>query len=159
MPTLKSFVDFVSRERPAWTRSGSSLNMPERFSRESRMVTFVAHEHALSGGQNGVHTDHLLLALAENAQVGLLLQSSGVDIEQLRATVLSRQKADAVSYARDGVLPRTNFLHWAWHKAHDIADEESALLITPIHLHTATVRALQEFKDNAMLRVLGAGNS
>lgn len=118
------------------------------------MVSFVAHEHALRGGQNGVHTDHLLLALSEDPGVLLTLQSRGVDIERLRSTVLSRQTPDSVSHARDGVLPRTNVLHLAWQLAHETADEQSALHIAPAHLLVATTRALRKTKDDTVLCVL-----
>jgi ATP-dependent Clp protease ATP-binding subunit ClpA len=118
------------------------------------MISFVAHEHALRAGQNGVHTDHLLLALSEDRGVRLILQSAGVDIDQLRSTVYSRLTPSSVSHARDGVLPRTNFLHLAWRNAHGLADEQGSLHITPAHLLVATVRALREVRDDAILVVL-----
>ena len=154
MPTLRSLVDFFSRERPAWMRSGSALNMPERFNEDSRMISFIAHEHALRGGQNCVDTDHLLLAFSEDVGIRPIMQSAGVDIDRLRTTILARQTLDSVSYARDGVLPRSSLLHLAWQKAHDSADEVGSLHITPAHVLVGTVRALQE-TDAVILHVLG----
>ena len=155
MPTLQSFVDFFVQERPAWARSPSALNMPERFDRHSRMISFIAHEHARSGGQNCVDTGHLLLALSEDSKVRPLLESSGVDVAQLQAKTLSMQTQDAVSYARDGVLPRSSVLHLTWQIAQNVADEDSALHITPTHLLIATGRALREVSDTAILPMLG----
>jgi len=151
MPTLQSLVDFFSRERPGWMRSGSALNMPERFNPDSRMISFIAHEHALRGGQNGVDTDHLLLAFTEDLRVRPMLETAGVDIDRLRTTIRSRQTVDSVSYARDGVLPRSSLLHLAWQRALDRADEECALHVTPSHLLIGTVRALRQVTDDVLV--------
>lgn len=154
MPTLQSFVEFFSRERPEWMRSPSALNMPERFNRDSRMVSFVAHEQALSGGQNAVDIGHLLLALSDDRSVRQALLSAGVDIQRLRSVITTRQTRDLVSHARDGVLPRSNILHLAWQKAHDIADEECSLHISPAQLLVASLLALQTVGDESVLNVL-----
>src|SRR5262249_314258 len=98
MPTLDSFRTFVARTGhtgQSWKRSISALHMPERFSQDARMVSFVAHEHAFRLGHNCVGTDHLVLALLDDHRALALLQNAGVNVDAVRRIIGQRMASEA----------------------------------------------------------------
>ena len=142
MPTLESFRTFVFRSASTvnpWKGSVSALDMPERFGREARMVSFLAHEHAFRLRRNCVDGDHLLLALLENDRALALLQNSGANADVVRLPLALRMVPELERTKRDAVLPKSSVLHKAWGDAHVIADRQGARLIEPEHLLLALV--------------------
>ena len=136
MPTLRSFRNFVTRAstQPAWQRDPSSLHMPDRFSQNARMASFLAHEHAFRSGTNCVDTDSLVLALLDHPRGLAALENGGANVTALRQAILSRKSSERPYARRDPILPRSSGLHKAWSDAHLIADREGSLLIEPEHL-------------------------
>jgi ATP-dependent Clp protease ATP-binding subunit ClpA len=142
MPTLESFRTFVGRGAvPPWKQSVSALDMPERFSQEARMVSFLAHETAFRLRKNCVDTDHLLLVLLDDHRVLALLQSAGANVEDLRGAIALRMTPEPERTTHDAVLPKSSSLHKAWGDAHVIADRRGARSIGPEHLLLALVVA------------------
>jgi ATP-dependent Clp protease ATP-binding subunit ClpA len=142
MPTLDSFRTFVFRPAatvPGWKRSVSALHMPERFSQETRMVSFLAHEHAFRSGSNCVDGDHLVLSLLENPRALTMLESAGANVPALRQAIAARAARQQESVKCDGVLPKSSGVHKAWGDAHAIADSRGARFIEPEHLLLALV--------------------
>jgi ATP-dependent Clp protease ATP-binding subunit ClpA len=142
MPTLDSFRTFVFRSNatvPAWKRSVSALHMPERFSRDARMVSFLAHEHAFRSGSNCVVPDHLVLALLDDQRGLAALQNAGANVPALRQAIALRVVSEPESTKQDAILPKSSGLHKAWGDAHAIADSQGARLIEPEHLLLALV--------------------
>src|SRR5262245_8519901 len=123
MPTLDSFRTFVFRSAStvdSWKRSVSALHMPERFSQDARMVSFLAHEHAFRLRHNCVNTDHLALALLDDPRTLALLQNAGANVDGVRGAIALRMASEPESTKRDAVLPKTSMLHKAWGDAHVI---------------------------------------
>jgi ATP-dependent Clp protease ATP-binding subunit ClpA len=142
MPTLESFRTFVFRSAaasPPWKRSVSALDMPQLFSEGARMVSFLAHEHALRLRANGVGGDHLLLALLDDPRALALLQGSGANVGALRRAIAPRLVPKPESAEYKAVLPKTSVLHKAWGDAHTMAARRGARLIEPEHLLLALV--------------------
>jgi ATP-dependent Clp protease ATP-binding subunit ClpA len=142
MPTLDSFRTFVFRSASTvdpWKRSVSALHMPERFSQDARLVSFLAHEHAFRRRHDCVGSDHLLLALLDNKRAVALLQSTGANADVVRLPLALRMAPELESTKRDAVLPKSSGLHKAWGDAHVIADRQGARLIEPEHLLLALV--------------------
>jgi len=113
--------------------------MPEGFSQDARMVSFVAHEHAFRLRHNCVGTDHLALALLDDQRALALLQNAGVNVDAVRRIIGQRMASEAESTRRDAVLPKSSGLHKAWGDAHVIAERRGARLIEPEHLLLALV--------------------
>jgi ATP-dependent Clp protease ATP-binding subunit ClpA len=142
MPTLESFRRFVFRSAatvPAWKRSVSALVMPERFSQDARMVSFVAHEIALRCGSNCVDGAHLVLALLDDHGALAVLQNAGTDLPALRRAMERRLMPAPEGMRRDAILPTSSGVHKAWADAHTIADGQGARSIEPEHLLRALV--------------------
>ena len=141
MPTLDSFRTFIFRSASVdpWKRSISALHMPERFGRDARMVSFLAHERAFRLRHDCVGIDHLLLALLENDRALALLQNSGANADVVRLPLALRMVPGLERTKRDAVLPKSSVLHKAWGDAHVIADRQGARLIEPEHLLLALV--------------------
>jgi ATP-dependent Clp protease ATP-binding subunit ClpA len=113
--------------------------MPERFSQDARMVSFLAHEHAFRLRHNCVNTDHLALALLDDPRTLALLQNAGANVDGVRGAIALRMASEPESTKRDAVLPKTSMLHKAWGDAHVIAERRGAWLIEPEHLLLALV--------------------
>src|SRR5262245_43266501 len=108
MPTLDSLRTFVFRSASAvssWKRSVSVLHMPERFSQDARMVSFLAHEHAFRLRHSCVSTDHLALALLDERRALALLQNTGANVDGVRRAIALRLASEPESTERDAVLP------------------------------------------------------
>jgi ATP-dependent Clp protease ATP-binding subunit ClpA len=137
MPTLESFRTFVFRSAetvPAWKRSVSALVMPERFSQDARMVSFVAHEIAFRSESNCVETSHLVLALLGDHGALAVLQNAGTDVPALRRAMEQRLMPAPEGMKRDAILPKSSGIHKAWADAHTIADGQGAHSIEPEYL-------------------------
>jgi ATP-dependent Clp protease ATP-binding subunit ClpA len=142
MPTLTSLLTFLAPSptpAPAWRKSVSALVMPARFSRESRLVSFLAHEQAFARRQNCVDTDDLVLVLLDDHPTRAMLEQAGADVDLIRQAITRRMAAEPVEERIDGVLPKSSTLHKAWQDAHDVADSLRSPSITPAHLLLATV--------------------
>jgi len=113
--------------------------MPERFSQDARMVSFVAHEHAFRLRHNCVGTDHLVLALLDDRRALALLQNTGVNVDVVRRAIALRMASEPESMKHDAVLPKSSGLHKAWGDAHVIAQRGGAEFIEPEHLLLALV--------------------
>jgi len=113
--------------------------MPERFSRDSRLLTFLAHEHAFRLHHDGVGASHLVLALLDDDRGLALLKNGGADIDVLRQALGQRMLPEPERARTDAVLPKTSTLHKAWGDAHEIADRSGARSIEPEHLLLALV--------------------
>jgi ATP-dependent Clp protease ATP-binding subunit ClpA len=160
MPTLNSLRAFVFRSAspvPPWKRSVSALHMPERFSQDARMVSFVAHEHAFRLRSNCVETGHLLLALLDDRRALAFLQNSGADVDALRKAVALRMVPEPESKTRDTVLPKSSGLHKAWGDAHEIADSRGAPLIEQEHLLLALVVPGEKLVSTTARDLIAAG--
>lgn len=142
MPTLDSFRTFVRRSAwtvPSWKQSVSALHMPEAFSQGTRMVSFLAHEHAFKLHTNCVGSDHLLLALLDDHRALAMLQETGANVDALRRAIAPRLVPEPKRAAYQAILPKSSVLHKAWGDAHAIAERRGAHLIEPEHLLLALV--------------------
>ncbi len=142
MPTLESFRTFVFRSAstvPSWQRSVSALDMPEPFSQRARLVSFLAHEHAMRLHSNGVGIDHLMLALLDDPHTLALVQESGANVGAVRRAIASRLSPEPESGGYKAVLPKTSWLQKTWEDAHVVAARRGARLIEPEHLLLALV--------------------
>jgi len=136
--------------------------MPERFSQDARMVSFLAHEHAFRLGHNCVSTDHLALALLDERRALALLQNTGANVDGVRRAIALRMASEPESTERDTELPRSSMLHKAWGDAHVIADRRGAWLIEPEHLLLALLVPTKDgrlFKTGRDLLASGFGHN
>jgi len=128
--------------------------MPERFSQDARVVSFLAHEHAFRLRHNCVGTTHLVLALLENQRALALLQNAGANVDVVRHAIAQEMASEPESTKRDAVLPKSSGLHKAWGDAQVIAERQGARLIEPEHLLLALVVPTKQGRLSITARAL-----
>ena len=118
----------------------SALNMPERFSEESRVVGQMAYDHARRLRQDYVGVDCLLLALMDHPRTDAMMEQCGANVDAIRAAVARRILPELAATEIPDVLPLGSGLGHAWLEAHWEANTKRSYWIEPEHLLRALIR-------------------
>lgn len=129
------FFGFGSHEHampldpPAFAKASAGkaeqVNILDAFSDRAKMVLQKAAEHAKDAGSSMLDTEHLLIGVAEDADVGKsILENIGIDSEELIAYLKENMAKGAKTYAEDtfpDLSPRAKrALELAWHAARNL---------------------------------------
>lgn len=101
------------------------VNILDAFSDRAKMVLQKAAEHAKNAGSSMLDTEHLLIGVAEDADVGKsILENMGIDGDELIAYLKENMTKGAKTYAEDAfpdLSPRAKrALELAWHAARNL---------------------------------------
>jgi hypothetical protein len=134
----------------------SAMNMPERFSKTSHVLSRAAYEHAMQLHRDHVGEDVLMLAMLNDESMRTALEQRGVDLERLQAAVTQRvdsrerEPVDPVMLALDSGLGRI------WEDAHLEANARQSYLVEPGDLLGAISRGT-EWRSRVAQDLLASG--
>lgn len=105
--------------------AGEQVNILDAFSDRAKMVLQSAAEHAKRAGSPMLDTEHLLIGVAEDADVGKkIIQNLGIDSEELIGYLKENMAKDVKTYQEDtfpDISPRAKqALELAWHAARNL---------------------------------------